>query len=283
MRPGNRHLGIVGTGLIGGSLGLALVGTGFTRVGWDRDDRALCRAVARGAVDRGASSLDELARSCDVIVLALPPRHVVATARALLDCGASPKALFNAASVQERAFVSLAPLFDGRYAGFHPMAGKERGGIDEAEGGLFQGALCAVVADGATNPSVVDEALSLAELIGARSTVMKPEEHDAAAGCVSHLPLLVATALAVAAGGEIEKHPAYAALIGGGFRDTTRVASGPSWLAADVWAENRSLRELVASLIAVLEGMADGGGDEMERLASLGAARREAALSRRGG
>lgn len=280
MRLEDRHLGIVGTGLIGGSLGLALKGRAASVVGWDGDGEVLARAAARGAVDEAASSLESLVSGCDVVILAVPPRHVVETARVIHRTGGGLSALLNVAGVQARAFRSLTPLFEGRYAGFHPMAGKERGGIEQADGRLFEGAFCAVVADDRTRREVLALTRSLCGLLGADWGLLSPEEHDAAAGCVSHLPLLAATALAVTAGEAIERHPRFASLAGGGFRDTTRVASGPSWMMADVWAESDAMEELLDGLISTLQRMRGATAGEMEALASLGAARREAVLDR---
>ncbi|QTX31796.1 prephenate dehydrogenase/arogenate dehydrogenase family protein [Aminithiophilus ramosus] len=279
MRLGDRHLGIVGTGLIGGSLGLALRGRAASVLGWDLDGDALRRALVLGAVDEAASSLEALCSRCDAVVLALPPRHVVGTAEAIFRSGALP-VVFNAASVQARAFRVLSPLFSGRYAGFHPMAGRERGGIDNADGELFRGAFCAVVADERTDGEVVDLARELARIIGAESGLLGPDDHDGATACVSHLPLLTATALALAAGEELDRRPDFALLAGGGFRDTTRVAAGPAWMTADLWAENEALEGCLDRLIATLQQMRRSTADEMEDLARLGASRREAALSR---
>ena len=278
MRPGDRHLGIVGTGLIGGSLGLALRERGPV-VGWDHDDDSLRRALDLGAVNEAAPSLEDLASRSDVLILALPPRHVVETARAIQRSG-EDVVLLNAASVQSRAFQELSPLFEGRYAGLHPMAGKERGGIDNAEGDLFRGAFCAVVADERTKGPVIDLAFDLAHAMGARPGLVSAEDHDEATGCVSHLPLLTATALALTAGEAMEGHPEFARLIGGGFRDTTRVASAPPWMMADLWDENETLKGYLDALIATLQRMRGSTASEMEELARLGASRREAALSR---
>ncbi|HEX9638289.1 MAG TPA: prephenate dehydrogenase/arogenate dehydrogenase family protein [Acidobacteriota bacterium] len=232
--PGS--VAIVGVGLIGGSLGLALRRTWpHCRIlGVDRP-RVLARARARGAID-AAATLPAAARS-ELVVLAAP---VLAIIRLLDKLGAclGPTTVVTDAGSTKQAVMQAARrrLPRDRFIGGHPLAGRELGGIEAADGGLFRGAGWALVAPRGSAPALA-RVRTLVRACGARPLLCTAAQHDRALARVSQLPQLAASALMAQAAA-----PAALAFAGSGLRDTTRLAASPYSIWADILATNR--REL---------------------------------------
>ncbi|MCB1247282.1 MAG: prephenate dehydrogenase/arogenate dehydrogenase family protein [Acidimicrobiia bacterium] len=208
-----RHAGIVGLGLIGGSIGAGLVAAGWDVTGYDADpDHAAAASDRRLASRVVASVSDVLAGSPDVIVVAVPPK-------ATIECLAG---LATDTVVMDVAGVKGAIVPAGRhlpnFVGTHPMAGRETAGPNAASPSLFRGAAW-VVMDDAT-PVARDAVQSVVDELGARVVTMSAVEHDAAVARISHVPQLLAGALlATAADGHALP------LAAGSFRDLTRVGA----------------------------------------------------------
>lgn len=283
MRLEDSHVGIVGVGLIGGSIAAALAGNGRVRTvsGWDHDRETLDLAQKRGIVTEAAPSLAALVAEVDVLILALPIRYLAPVSReALAFAGEDLKAVLDVASVRAGVGEELAGLWGTRHLGFHPMAGKEKGGISNVSADLFQGATVALIPSPHTSEEVEDLGRQLASALGAVTMTLAPGEHDEIVACVSHLPMVVASALSLVAGERMEQLPGLPALAAGGFRDTTRVASGPSWLVSDVWARNgEAIGAVLGRLVEVLQMMGEATPDEMECLAEKAGEAREAVLA----
>lgn len=283
MRLEDRHVGIIGVGLIGGSIAAALRKADPTLPisGWDRNVDTLGSALARGILKDTASSLERLVSESDLLILALPIRHLVPVSlEALHFAGDGLKAVLDVASVRAGVGQELADIWGPRHLGFHPMAGSEKGGIMNASEDLFRDAAVAVVPSFQTSEEVKDLGMKLASAIGARPLVMGPEEHDEITACVSHLPMIVASALSLVAGERMEELPGLSSLAAGGFRDTTRVASGPSWLISDVWGRNdKAIGRVLRRLVEVLQAMDEATPEEMERFAKKAGAARKAVLA----
>jgi len=199
---------------------------------------------------------------------------------ALPFAGDGLKAVLDVASVRAGVGQELADIWGPRHLGFHPMAGTEKGGIKNASEDLFLDAAVAIVPSHQTSEEVKDLGMELASAIGARPLTMEPREHDEITACVSHLPMLVASALSLVAGERMKALPALPSLAAGGFRDTTRVASGPSWLISDVWARNgKAIGWVLRRLVEVLKAMDEATPGEMERFAKKAGAARKALLA----
>jgi prephenate dehydrogenase len=207
---------VVGTGLLGTSLGLALRRHGVDVLLSDRSPEHVRTASGLGAGRPHAGEEPGL------VVVAVPPDHVGAeVARALVE---------TEALVTDVGSVKTAPLqaLDGipgieRYAGSHPMAGSERSGPLAASATLFDGRPWAVTPHSTSAPATVEAVTELARLAGGSVVHMSPEEHDLAVARTSHLPHL----LAVLVAGRLADAPAaHLALSGQGVRDVTRVAGG---------------------------------------------------------
>jgi prephenate dehydrogenase len=213
---------VVGLGQLGGSLAAALVATGRQVTGWDVDPAAREAAAARG-VRIGA----ELA---GVVVLAVP---LPAMASALDGLSVAADAtITDLGSVKGPVRAALGPAFGGRYVGGHPMCGTERSGHEATDPALFSGGRWAVCLEEDTELSRWLRVAEMALAVGAAVVPVSSAEHDAAVAAISHVPHLLAAALAAAAG---EAGPLALDLAAGSFRDGTRVAgSDPAFVTAMV-------------------------------------------------
>ncbi|SNS64070.1 prephenate dehydrogenase [Geodermatophilus pulveris] len=211
-------VGVVGLGQLGGSLAAALVAAGREVTGWDVDPAARDAAAARGVrIGRDLGG---------VVVLAVP---LPAMAGALEGLGVDPAAtVTDLGSVKTPVLAELGPALGGRYVGGHPMCGTERSGHAATDPGLFTGARWALCLEPGTE---LPRWLRVAEVAldaGAEVVPATAAEHDDAVAAVSHVPHLLAAALAAAAG---EAGPLALALAAGSFRDGTRVvASDPAFV-----------------------------------------------------
>lgn len=213
---------VVGLGQLGGSLAAALVAAGREVAGWDVDPAAREAAAARG-VRIGT----ELA---GVVVLAVP---LPAMATALDELTVDPDAtVTDLGSVKVPVLEALAPRYGRRYVGGHPMCGTERSGHQATDPGLFSGARWAVCLEPDTDLARWLRVAEVALAAGAEVVPATAQEHDAAVAAISHVPHLLAAALAAAAA---DAGPLALSLAAGSFRDGTRVAgSDPGFVTAMV-------------------------------------------------
>jgi prephenate dehydrogenase len=245
---------IWGVGLIGGSIGMALRQRGLADevIGIGRSSRAAARtlpeAVRLGAVDRMVTDPAEALAEADLVVLAMP-------VQAMLDLAPQAARLFrpgtlvtDVASVKGTIVAAWEEcLPDGvAFVGGHPMFGRERSGVAAASAGLVPGCRWVLTPGERADGRSVARLRSLVQALGAQPLVMRPDEHDRRAAGASHLPQMVATALAAAAQELDERIPGTLDLAAGGFRDATRIADSPADLWGEIWAHNRpALREAV--------------------------------------
>lgn len=237
-----RRVAVLGTGLIGASIGLGLRTAGHRVVGWDPNASALEEAAGRGALDTAASSGDRAVAGADVVVLAGPLDAVVGSVRSL-----DTDALVTDVAGVKAPVVEAAAHLD-RFVGGHPMAGRERGGPGAASGSLFRGAGWVLATDRAAEDDL-GAVEGLVRDLGARPIRMTADEHDRAVAVVSHLPQVLAATLLEMAG----DRPGVLDLAAGSFRDLTRVASSDPGMWAPVLAANREvLGDVIESLAARL-------------------------------
>ncbi len=229
---------LIGVGLIGGSLGMALRARGLARevVGVMRVEARIAQARSHGAIDRGTVDPVAGVDGADLVVLAVPPDQVVPAARQVLPHLRPGVLLTDVTSVKTeivRAVEALIRPESGvTFVGGHPMAGNEGQGIAAAEPGLFEGTVYLVTPTPSTPRASVDRLAGLARALGAVPIEMAPDEHDRTVALVSHLPYLVAAALMGATGAAI---PA----AGPAFLGATRVAGSPVALWAQICRLNR--------------------------------------------
>ena len=254
---------ILGTGLIGGSFGLALRehSPDTVVVGWDRE-HVLRHACERGAIHEGAVDLSRVVAGADLVFLALPVGHIIEVLPEVAR-HASPEALVTDAASTKRAvcaaaaeyFAAQGPLF----LGGHPMAGKEISGIAAAEAGLFRGARYVLIrGPGESDTAVsheprVEKFVALLRRLGAEPVWLRAEVHDRAAATVSHLPQLLAVALAGVVRGQTDETGLPVTLAGRGLRDALRLAGSPYTVWRDIILTNsdnldRALDQLIQAL-----------------------------------
>ena len=263
---------ILGVGLIGGSMGLALRRIGFPGqiVGISRPETTQ-RAIELGAIDEGfdydhlASALDGV----DLVFVCSPIRHIIDILPSVIEA-AAPGALITDAGSTKRQIVAAAEAVgreDVYFLGGHPMAGSEKSGVGAADPFLFQNAIYVLV----PNPSVPEGLhVGLRDLVrgvGARVLELTAGAHDTVVAAISHVPQLLATSLVEMVGhldeGD-EARGAFLMLAAGGFRDMTRIASSPF---APVWSDicgtnGDRIADMIEQFRTQLAQVTDRVGDE---------------------
>jgi prephenate dehydrogenase len=231
-------LTIVGVGLIGGSIGLAARRRGLAGrvIGAGRQAATLEKARQLGAIDHVCSDLCEAVRRADVAVFCTPvtliPEQVLTAAPAcgngtlLTDAGSTKGAIVRALDGKLPRGV--------RFVGSHPLAGSEKRGPEHADADLFQGRVTVVTPTPRTDGAALERTVDFWKALDSRVIVMGPDEHDRALAMTSHLPHLLASALAGVLPPELRE------LAATGFRDTTRVAAGDPSLWTGIFMQNRS-------------------------------------------
>jgi len=224
-----KSVAILGTGLIGTSIGLALRARHWHAVGWDPDRSIGERALERGGIDELATAAEAACRGpLDLVVFAGPP----AAAVEFVSSSEIPWLTIDTAGAKG-AITGASNL--ARFVGTHPMAGREVSGPEAATESLFNGATWVLATDGAS-PADLDEVESIVASVGARPMRMTAAEHDSAVAAISHLPQMLAASLV----GLAAENATAMSLAAGSFRDLTRVAGSDSNLWLDVLAANRA-------------------------------------------
>jgi prephenate dehydrogenase len=229
-------LGIVGVGLIGGSIGLAARRSGqFSRLlGTGRDRANLENAVRLGCIDEVAADLPALAEQADILVFCTPVDRI---AEQILSVAAvcKPGALITDAGSTKAQLISLVEddlPGDIEFIGSHPLAGSEKRGAEHARADLFDNRLTIVTPTPRTPADAEKRASEFWRSLGSRVMSISPAEHDQALALTSHLPHLVAAALAGLLPTEMREFTA------NGFRDTTRIAAGDPALWTPIFLHN---------------------------------------------
>ncbi|MCX5715819.1 MAG: prephenate dehydrogenase [Candidatus Omnitrophica bacterium] len=229
---------IIGVGLIGGSIGLALKKRHLAKevIGVFRRASTLKRALKRKTIDKGTLSVAEGVKAADIIVIATPVSFIPKMAAEAAGHAKKGAIITDAGSTKkwivaktEKATAKRKTLF----VGAHPMAGSEHAGVEFATAGLLEGSPCIVTKTGRTDKLALNKIINFWQALGAKVSVMSPAAHDRSIALISHLPHLAAFSLAAAVP---VKDIAYAAE---GFKDTTRVASSDPELWADIFLSNK--------------------------------------------
>lgn len=237
---------MVGTGLIGGSIGLALRARGWHVSGVDHDRSRAEQALEMGAIDSVGHDPDS-----EITFVATPVGQVPEAARAALAAGS--RVVTDVGGVKASIVDEVA---DHRFVGGHPMAGSEQIGLDGASAALFDGAVWVLTPSAGTDSDAHALVRSVVSSLGAEIVEVSPERHDQLVAVVSHVPHLTAAALMSLAATRAVEQRGLLRLAAGGFRDMTRIASGHPGIWPDICESNRiaiveALDELVASLSSV--------------------------------
>jgi prephenate dehydrogenase len=233
---------VVGTGLIGGSLALALRRAGLRVQGYDIDTGRLAEALSRGVIDEAAPSLADAYAGADAAFVAVTVSAVAGAVAAALDAGVG--AVSDVGSVKGpvvRAVLAQAGGAASRFVGGHPMAGSgEEEGIEGADADLFVGAAWVLTPTAATDPAAFTAVRDLVALTGAKVMAVEPELHDELVAIVSHLPHLAASAVMHLAADDDANHETLVRLAAGSFRALTRVSGRSAGIWPDICVENQA-------------------------------------------
>lgn len=239
-----RIANVVGLGLVGGSIALALRGHGFEVAGSDLDD-----AREREAVERGVIGSVGVRQDAEVSFVCTPASRVAEVAADLL--GRTNGLVTDVGSVKRRVVEAVR---DPRFVGGHPMAGSEIDGLDGADAGLFEGAVWVLTPTSDTADQTFTAVAELVKLLGADVMSMSADRHDDLVAVVSHAPHLLAATLMTVAGRRSTDDASVLRLAAGGFRDMTRIAAGSPRIWLDICHMNR------AAIVDVLGELIDGLG-----------------------
>jgi len=236
------RVALLGTGLMGGSLGMALRERGVVGevVGYDGDSLVAQLAREKGAVDWFVDSPAEAVEGADLVVLAVPVRF---SGEILKECApylAPGTIVTDVGSTKLYILEELAEHLPAEaiLVGGHPMTGSDESGIGAADPTLWENAIYVLTPHNNVPPEQVEVLRQMVYGIGAQPLILSPEEHDRLVALVSHLPHLMAVALVNLAAGD-EKEDLVKLLAAGGFRDTTRVAMGNTEIWRDIFITNR--------------------------------------------
>ena len=246
--PANRmvaSLSIVGTGLIGASVGLAATKAGVEVVkGWDPDHETLVVAAERGACVP-TTSLDQALENPSIVVIAAPVAALPDVVRAVLDRAPAGCTVTDVGST--KGAVCGAAAGDGRFVGGHPICGAETHGPGRATAEIFDGATWFLTPVATTAPEQFRRAHAFVTALGARPVAIDPDAHDRLVAMTSHLPHVLANVLLNQTGsGRIEGHDPLSAA-GGSLRDMTRTGGSNPRIWVDIFLDNR---EALAAALA---------------------------------
>src|SRR5579859_6135256 len=259
------RVAIVGLGLIGGSIGLALrQGKAAQQVvGYDLGKGVSNLAYKIGAIDAAYNTLADTVSGADLVIFATP----VGAMRTLLQNSAphlTPGAVVTDVASTKVQVISWAEEFlpsTVSFVGGHPMAGKEVSGVKEADATLFRQRIYCLTPTARTRPAAVNKVVALVETLGARVRFLEPSEHDGQVAGVSHLPFIASIALVNSVANSAGCGDA-SLLAANGFRDTSRLAAGNPEMYRDICLTNseaitRSLDDYIATLQAVRAQIAE--------------------------
>jgi prephenate dehydrogenase len=257
---------VVGTGLIGGSIGMRLRAMGWHVIGRDRDPARAERALELGALDAIGDDA-----GATITFVATPVAAIATEARRALGAGGG---LVTDVGGVKASVVEA--VDDSRFVGGHPMAGSEQEGVDGADADLFEGATWVLTPTEGTDAAAYAQVRQIVGTLGAEVVTLPPDRHDKLVAVVSHVPHLTAAALMRLADERSEEHRALLRLAAGGFRDMTRIASGHPGIWPDICSDNRTaIVDVLDELTAALQHLRDvvAVDDRKELLASLEQAR----------
>jgi len=220
------NIGIVGLGLIGGSLGLDLRAQGHQVLGVSRRKETCQQAIKLGVVDDASVDLNILAGT-DVVFICTPIAAIAPTVEQLIPYLTPETIITDAGSVKAPVVEAIAPLWRN-FVGGHPMAGKSESGLEVAQAQLFAGKPYVLTPVETTPIEAIKTVEEIVRSLGVKISYCRPEDHDRAVAWISHLPVMVSGSLIAACMGESDPNVLELAqqLASSGFRDTSRVGGG---------------------------------------------------------
>lgn len=251
-------LAIIGVGLIGGSLGLCLkdaLGEEIYITGLCRSEKSMRAAMECGAVDCASSDLVTVVGAADIVYLSPPVLQIVPMVKKILPYLKDGAILTDAGSTKGYVYDALHEILPPYvyYVPGHPMTGREKSGVEAATKDLFVHKAYVIIDDPQIPQAVKDRLMAILRLTGAKFTTLDLAQHDRCAAVISHVPHLAAAALVTLLNRSGDDLDSCLKLIGGGFKDTTRIASSNADMWADICMTNgRSIVDSMRQLQAIL-------------------------------
>jgi prephenate dehydrogenase len=272
---------IIGVGLMGGSLGLALrarAGAQDIR-GFDPDAAAVQAGLERGAITHGCASADEAVEGAAAVFVAAPVGMIAGLARAALGASSDDCVVSDVGSSKSGVLAQLSAVERERFIGGHPICGSERGGVEHAREDLFVGATYFLTPPAEARPDLFERLHTIVAATGARPSSIDPDVHDRLMALVSHLPHVIASALIHQAAATAPQGREALRSAGPSFTDLTRVAGANPPLWADILVANReavirAIEDQRERLGEVVTALADNDRDWLEEFMSGAAAGR---------
>lgn len=232
-----KRVTIIGLGLIGGSLGLAIKKQCLAKevIGVSRRKSTINRALSLGIVDAATLDVKKGVKGSDLVILTTPVLKIIDIAKIISDTLSKGTILIDVGSTKKDIVKNIERILPGSvsFVGSHPLAGSEKSGIIYAGYDLFKGAYCVLTKTNQTNPGALVKVKKFWKKLGMDIRIMSPERHDRVISRLSHLPHAVAVGLSNTCGkGDL-------CLAAGGFKDATRIASGKPELWKDIFITNR--------------------------------------------
>lgn len=268
-----QNIAILGIGLMGASLSLGLKKRGFSGrvLGYARREETRVQALESGVADAVFADPSEAVREADIVVVCVPIWTIAKLAEQIIPALKFGAVVTDVGSTKSELLKTMNPLFaesGAHFVGSHPIAGSEKTGLHAGNPDLYEGRLTVVCPSNGTPESANAAVSNLWKSAGAEVVEMSPEEHDALLASTSHLPHMIAAALArsVANGDPVKK----ADFCGTGFKDTTRVASGSADMWVDIIDTNRAALEAELGrfheeLQGLIEILHDGNQDDIRK------------------
>lgn len=243
-------------------------------VGWGRRIESLRQALEVDAVDRIETDLASASRAADLVVVCTPVESIVDNVRQCCEHMAAEGLITDVGSTKQTICEQLSATANGQFCGSHPLAGSDKSGVTFASPTLFEGRLTVVTPSEQTPLALTERTAELWHSLGCRTLRMCPNEHDRGVAQTSHLPHIVAAALA--AGTPETLLP----LAASGWCDTTRIAAGGVELWRQILMENRrpvlaALEAFAGSLTPWLEALRQGDAQQIEQLLEAGKKKRD--------
>lgn len=260
---------IVGVGLIGGSIGLALRSRGLADrvIGLGRDRERLDEAKRLGTIDEGTTDLQDAVDQTDIVVVCTPTDRIAEDVRSIAAASRSGVMITDAGSTKRRIVEAVERDDRARHVfiGAHPLAGSERRGAEASRADLLEGRVCALTPTNRTPPELLSRAEAFWSGLGCRTVMLDPDAHDRALARTSHLPHVVASALALSIPSE------HLSMAAGAYRDGTRVAASDPDLWVAIFLENpehlqSALEDFQETLNRFRDALQRGDRDELRSL-----------------
>ncbi len=262
---------IIGTGLVGGSMGLALKERGLasTVIGVGRRKSSINKALKLKAIDEGTTKTEEAVGQADIIILATSVNLIPGLAKQIIPLMKKSAILTDVGSTKDYIVSQVNKEIKSRqdglkldFIGAHPLAGSEQRGIESARSDLFEGSVCILTPTSLNSKKSITSLSKMWKALGAKISIMTPVKHDEVVAFVSHLPHFVASSLTNVIN---QKYWEFAA---GGLRDTTRIASGDPELWLNISNQNKvriaeALKSFSEEIRCTLQDLEQGNNDKI--------------------